>query len=142
MECLRKATLNDKKQIYGLIVSLEETNIDTKCFSDIYDANILNPFVLYYVYEKENLILGFISIHMQKLLHHTANIAEVQELIVHEEARHLGIGKLLFQKAKDIARENDCKQLEVCCNQKRLLSHKFYQMQGMTNNHNKFCLLL
>jgi len=57
-------------------------------------------------------------------------------------ARKQGIGKLLFQKAKEVGTENGCKQLEVCCNQKRLLSHKFYQSQGMTNNHYKFCLLL
>ena len=142
MEYLREATLNDKEQIYGLIVALEKMNIDTKCFSDIYDANLLNPFAFYYVYEKENIILGFISIHVQKLLHHTANIAEVQEFIVHEKERQHGIGKLLFQKAKEIGAENGCKQLEVCCNQKRLSSHKFYQLQGMTNNHYKFCLPL
>ncbi len=142
MECLREATINDKEQIYSLIVVLEEINIDIKCFTDIYDTNLLNPYIFYFVYEKENIILGFISIHVQKLLHHTANIAEIQELIVHETARHLGIGKLLFQKAKDVATENDCEQLEVCCNQKRLFSHKFYQTQGMTNNHYKFCLLL
>jgi len=75
MECMRAAILNDKEQIYDLIVALEEINIDTACFSDIYDDNLINPFVFYFVYEKENVILGFISIHIQKLLHHTDNIA-------------------------------------------------------------------
>jgi PhnO protein len=140
MECLREATSNDKDQIYGLIVALEETNIDTKRFSDIFDSNLSNPFVFYYVYEKEDVILGFISIHVQKLLHHTANIAEIQELIVDETIRYQGIGKRLFQKAKEVGLDNDCKQLEVCCNKKRISSHKFYQSQGMTNNHYKFCL--
>ncbi|ROR28221.1 PhnO protein [Mobilisporobacter senegalensis] len=142
MESLRKATLNDKEQIYGLLVALEETSIDIKRFSDIFDANISNPSVFYYVYEKEYVILGFISIHVQKLLHHTANIAEIQELIVDETVRYQGIGKRLFQKAKEVGTDNDCKQLEVCCNQKRVFSHKFYQSQGMTNSHYKFCLTL
>lgn len=142
MELLREATLNDKEQIYGLIVALEEIAIDTEYFSDVYNANISNPFVFYFVYEKENTILGFISIHVQKLLHHTSNIAEIQELIVDETVRKHGIGKRLFEKAKEIALENGCIQLEVCCNQKRFLSHKFYQSQGMTNNHYKFCLSL
>ena len=130
MEQLREATLNDKEQIYGLIVALEKMNIDTKCFSDIYDANLLNPFAFYYVYEKENIMLGFISIHVKKLLHHTANIAEVQELIVHEKARQYGIGKLLFQKAREIGAENRCKQLVVCCNQKDYSAINFISCKG------------
>lgn len=142
MESIREATLNDKEQIYRLLVALEETDIDTKCFSDIFEANLSTPFVCYFVYEKENVILGFISIHMQKLLHHTGNIAEIQELIVDETKRYQGIGKRLFQKAKEVAIDNGCKQIEVCCNQKRISSHKFYQSKGMTNNHYKFCLPL
>jgi PhnO protein len=142
MESIREALLNDKEQIYRLLAALEETDINTKCFSDIFEANLTTPFVSYLVYEKENVILGFISIHMQKLLHHTANIAEIQELIVDETIRYQGIGKRLFQKAKEVAIENGCMQIEVCCNQKRLSSHKFYQSQGMANSHYKFCLPL
>ena len=142
MECIREATPNDKEQIYGLLVALEEKNIDTKRFSDIFDSNQSNPFIFYYVYEKEDVILGFISIHVQKLLHHTANIAEIQELIVDETIRYQGVGKRLFQKAIEVGVNNDCQQLEVCCNKKRISSHKFYQSQGMTNNHYKFCLPL
>jgi PhnO protein len=142
MEGLREATVIDKEQIYGLIVALEGTDIDAKGFSDIYNSNLSNPLVYYYVYERDNIILGFVSIHVQKLLHHIANIAEIQELIVAETTRQHGIGKLLFQKAKEVGAENGCMQLEVCCNQKRLLSHKFYLSQGMTNNHYKFCLPL
>lgn len=142
MECLREATLNDKEQIYGLIKALEEKAIDTHDFSEVYDANLSNPYIFYYVYEKENVILGFISIHVQKLLHHTSDIAEIQELIVDEMARKQGVGKCLFQKAKEVGAENGCKQLEVCCNQKRIFSHKFYLSQGMTNSHYKFWLPL
>lgn len=71
-----------KKTKYGLIVELENSIIDTVRFSDIFDSNISNPLVFYFVYEREKSILGFISINLQKLLHHTANIAKVQELIV------------------------------------------------------------
>lgn len=137
---IREATLNDKEHIYRLIVELEETNIDYKCFSEVFVSNLTNPFMFYYVYEIEDVIIGFISIHVQKLLHHTANIAEIQELIVDETVRGQGIGKLLFQKAKAVGSENGCKQLEVSCNQTRISSHTFYQLQGMTNNHYKFCM--
>ena len=142
MERLREAVHKDKEQVYKLLVALEEKNIDINSFSSIFDANLANPFVFYYVYERENMILGFVSIHMQKLLHHTSNVAEIQELIVDETIRGQGIGKRLFHKAKEVAAKNDCSQLEVCCNHKRTQSHKFYCAQGMTNNHYKFCLPL
>jgi PhnO protein len=142
MGFLREAKNYDKEQVYRLIERLEDKAIDSEKFSDIYDANLSNPFVFYFVYEKENIILGFISIHVQKLLHHASNVAEIQELIVDETVRLQGVGRRLFQKAKDVGVDNGCIQLEVCCNQKRLLSHRFYQSQGMTNNHYKFCMPL
>ena len=142
MENIREATLNDKDQIYRLLVVLEETTPDPKCFSDIYESNLSNPTIFYYVYERDYEILGFISIHIQQLLHHTSKIAEIQELIVEPTLRYQGIGKRLFQKVKEVSIENDCTQIEVCCNQRRTSSHKFYQSLGMTNNHYKFCLPL
>lgn len=142
MERIRKATVEDKDQIYQLICDLEEFEIDKERFSNIYDANMLNPAIYYFVYEKGEIILGFLSLHMQKLLHHTANISEIQEMIVNQSERGSGIGKSLFREAKKVSLEHNCSQMEVCCNQKRTSSHGFYRRQGMTNNHYKFCLKL
>ena len=142
VQFIRQATIKDKEMIYNLLVQLEGMEFDKRMYSDIYEANLLNPAVFYFVYEEENSVVGFISIHIQKLLHHSGNIAEVQELIVDESVRGKGIGKQLFEKARLIAIENKCSQLEVCCNQKRKESHQFYELQGMTNNHYKFCLVV
>lgn len=142
MEFLRIAVEDDELQVYQLITDLENTTIDRFIFSNIYKANINNPNIYYFVYEKYDNILGFVSVHIQKLLHHNGNIAEVQELIVSEEARRCGIGSKLLKKAKEISIENNCTQLEVCCNQRRILSHKFYKSQGMINSHYKFCMKL
>lgn len=142
MEQLRKCTEKDVEQIYELISELEGTIIDKSRFAEIYNDNLSNSFIHYYVYEMNNMVVGFISLHIQKLLHHTTNIGEIQELIVQKAVRKKGIGRILFEKAKEVSCKNGCLQMEVCCNQKRLESHKFYQSQGMTNNHFKFCLEL
>lgn len=142
MEFLRRAVEEDELQVYQLITDLENTIVDSISFSNVYKSNIVNPNVYYFVYEKSNKILGFVSVHIQKLLHHTGSVAEVQELIVSEEARRSGIGSNLLEKAKEISIENNCTQLEVCCNQRRALSHKFYESQGMINSHFKFCIKL
>ena len=139
MDQIREAVIEDRQQVYGLISALEENEINRDEFSDVYISNLSNPSVYYFVYERDHTILGFVSLHMQKLLHHTGNISEIQEIIVDKSARGTGIGKLLFQKAQEISRKKGCRQMEVCCNQRRLSSHQFYRAQGMSCQHFKFC---
>jgi PhnO protein len=86
--------------------------------------------------------VGFASLHIQKLLHHTGNIAEIQELIVTKHYQGNGIGKLLFDEIQKVAISKNCLQLEVCCNKKRVDNHIFYELQDMKSNHYKFSLLL
>ena len=142
MANLRTAVSADEAQIRALIGELENAEPDSTLFSIIFSQNMDNPDVNYYVYENNNTIIGFVSIHIQYLLHHSAKIAEIQELVVAESHRHRGVGSMLFQKAVDISHDLGCAQLEVCCNQRRLPSHEFYLSKGMTNNHYKFCLRL
>lgn len=49
--------------------------------SAAYNANILNSSISCFVYEENYAILGFISLHVQTLLHHTGSIGEIQEFI-------------------------------------------------------------
>ena len=91
-----------------------------------------SPQIVYQIALSEGKICGFVSVHIQKLLHHTAPIAEIQELVVDEKCRGQGVGKLLFGKAKEIAAKAGCPQLECACNQRRTASHAFYKKQGMT----------
>ncbi|KNF09087.1 N-acetylglutamate synthase and like acetyltransferase [Gottschalkia purinilytica] len=139
---IRLAERNDINLIYDLISELEGEQLPRDAFAEVFLNNLNNMHVNYYVIINNKKIIGFISIHIQMLLHHAAKIAEIQELIVSLDFRGKGIGKLLFDKAKEISQNNNCSQLEVCCNQKRISSHEFYLNQGMTNHHFKFCLNL
>lgn len=121
---------------------MEESQINKSNFNNIFLDNINCPNVYYYVAVNKEKVIGFVSVHIQKLLHHAYLIAEIQELIVTKQFQKKGLGKLLFEKAKEVATNRQCLQLEVCCNQKRFNSHNFYKRQGMTNNHYKFCLSL
>lgn len=137
---IRHAKIEDAEQIYKLIEELEGTSLNKPLFLKVYLNNLSNPQVHYYVYDNNKAINGFVSMHIQLLLHHTSKIAEIQELIVCKELQGRGIGKQLFEKVIATAKENECAQVEVCCNQKRKLSHIFYQKMGMQNNHFKFSL--
>ncbi|HEX3037439.1 MAG TPA: GNAT family N-acetyltransferase [Oscillospiraceae bacterium] len=135
---IRKAALDDSEKIYRLLCELENEELPINSFKEVFLENLKNPRVNYLVCENENNIVAFASLHIQSLLHHCSKAAEIQELIVQEKQKGNGIGKKLFDEMVSIAQENNCSILEVCCNQKRIPSHKFYEHCGMLKSHYKF----
>lgn len=39
----------------------------------------------------------------------------VDELVVDKDNQHIGIGKKLMDKIKEIAKQENCKRIELCC---------------------------
>lgn len=136
---IRKAELSDAPQLYPLLCELEEKTLDRAGFDEAFTSNLRSESIHYLVAEENGRLVGFVSVHIQSLLHHTGKIAEVQELVVTGEKRRTGLGAILFARAKKIADEQGCAQLEVSCNRRRENSHGFYESQGMTRSHFKFC---
>ncbi|MBT9778021.1 GNAT family N-acetyltransferase [Clostridium sp. MCC353] len=91
---------------------------------------------------EEGKMTGFISVHMNLLLHHAGMVAEIQELIVRQDYRGQKVGKELIERAGEMAVQKGCMQIEVCCSRKRSRAHHFYESCGMKNSHYKFCMQL
>lgn len=132
------ATAQDFNEIFNLMCELEEDILDKEAFATIFKKNLKNENIHYLVAKDGADIIGFISLYTHDLLHHVSKIAEVQELIVTARFQGQGIGYALLQKAKDIAIDQSCYQLEVCCNMSRTGSHKFYEKQSLAKTHYKF----
>ncbi len=139
---IRPAELSDLNRLHELIEELEGHPIDPINFASVYEENMKNPRIFYYIATKDSVPVGFMSVHVQRLLHHAGNIAEVQELIVTEGCRSTGLGILLLSKAKSVAKEQGCIQMEVSCNMKRTRSHGFYESQDMRRSHYKFTCMI
>jgi PhnO protein len=139
---IRMAELFDYTFVYSLLCELEEQKLDHIRLQQIYEDNLADPCVFYFVATVECEVVGFASLHIQKLLHHAGLVGEIQELIVKDDCRGQGIGTSLIRKVTDQAKKAGCIQLEVCCNQKRLSSHRFYQAHGMDCSHYKFTMPL
>ena len=137
---LRYATLNDLKRIYGLVCELEMEVMPLTEFEDIYSKNIYRDDVHYLVVEYKSELIAFGSMHIQSLLHHSANVAEIQELIIKNDFRGKGIGKMLIERLKEISRGESCEVIEVCCNRERVDAHEFYEHNGFSKSHYKFTL--
>jgi (aminoalkyl)phosphonate N-acetyltransferase len=137
---LRYALLSDLQEIYSLMCELESKEMPIKEFESIFTHNIDRDEIHYIVIEDKDELIAFGSMHIQKLLHHSLDVAEIQELIIKDSYRCKGIGTKIIDKFKEISKENRCELIEVCCNRKRVDTHKFYQGCGFGKSHYKFTL--
>jgi len=134
----RKATLNDCEKVYHLICDMECKQLPFEKFNAIYREQMSNKHDYCLIYEQENMIVGVLNLRFEEQLHHSECIAEIMEFAVDSAYRKQGIGKGMFAKACQIAKDFGCTQIEVACNQLRLDTHRFYLREGMHNFHFKF----
>ena len=137
----RKATKKDCRSIYDLICDMENTALDYDEFSAIFNAQCEdeNYYCLILAGPGDGpYVRGMMNLRFEYQLHHAARIAEIMEFVVTPQCRNKGLGKLILNEACEIAKDHDCIQIEVACNQLRKDTHRFYEREGMKNYHYKF----
>lgn len=134
---VRIATEQDVSILYDFICLLEESNLDVDAFNDIFRRNLHNPDVYYLVAERFNTVVGFVSCHVQYLLHHAGKVGEIQELFVRPDVRNQGIGQELITALNTLAHQENFVNLEVTTNRKRLDTVRFYERELFIRTHNK-----
>ena len=77
----------------------------------------------------ENRIIGWIGA-AQALMIEVVPHCEINGLVIGEEYRGKGIGKLLIEKVKQWAKENGSDRVSLHCNIKRAEAHIFYEHIG------------
>ncbi len=136
---IRSAEKKDMLTVYEQICELEEISFDINVFQNIFYNNIIDKNKLYFLAENQiGDSLGFISCHIQYLLHHCGKVAEIQELFVKQEYRNKGIGAKLISHIEILLKELDCVSLEVTAQNKRIQTHLFYIKSEFTQSHLKF----
>jgi PhnO protein len=135
---IRKAANKDLDSVYGFICHLEETRFAFEAFEEIYLENIENPDCVYLVAANDaDEVIGFLSCHSQKLLHHSGIVYEIQELYVGRNYRGAGIGKMLIRTLEEKLEKSGQQSLEVSVNAKRTDAKKFYAKMGFAPSHIK-----
>lgn len=134
---IRPATERDAPVLYDFICLLEDSHLDVAAFNASFLHNLHNPNVYYFVAERAGSILGFVSCHVQYLLHHTGKVGEIQELFVRSDVRNQGIGQQLVVALDTLALRENLINLEVTTNQKRLDTIRFYEREQFIRTHVK-----
>lgn len=135
--CIRQATANDFDDVYRFLCELQQRQFDATVLRELYLKNIANPNNIYLVACEGNTIIGYISCHLQTLLHHAGKVAEVQEMYLISEKRSRGIGKLMMNEVKALARSKGAVQLEVTTRAIREKAIHFYEREAFENSHKK-----
>lgn len=106
----------------GYRLSLEET------VENIRDV-LSNKDQAAFVACKEDMIIGWIHIFRTVRLE-SKSFIEIGGLIIDENYRKQGVGKLLVNSALELAKEKHVGKIRVRCNKKRFEAHKFYRALG------------
>lgn len=129
--------MKDVDAVYAFVNDLESTVFDKQRFLEIYAMNLKNNDNIYLVAVDEEPV-GYISCHVQLLLHHGGPIAEIQELYVAESERGKGIGRLLVDALKTEIKKRGIPQIEVTSRLHRTRAHQFYEKENFEWTHKKF----
>lgn len=134
---IRAAGQNDLQAVYEFLCDLENLTLDRGQFEQVFRQNLTNPLIYYLVAEWANQVVGFVSCHVQFILHHTGKVGEIQELYVKPAYRNQRIGQALVAALDAMARQEGIVNLEVTTNQKRTDTVRFYEREHFSRTHFK-----
>ena len=91
-----------------------------------------------FVVERDDLVIGVISCHVINLFHQEGSIGRITSLVVDQNHRGLGVGKLLVSKADSYFKSAGCVKSEVTSGDHRTEAHAFYKSCGYAQDERRF----
>jgi N-acetylglutamate synthase-like GNAT family acetyltransferase len=122
IESLNKSHSTD---VVKILIDSFSKNYDKKINESIFSSDELDGIV---ALEKGN-VIGYASIHYIKKITRKSGI--IEDVVVKENQRGKGIGKLLVKNLIEKAKKNDCDKIILSSSEKNL---KFYQKLGFQKN--------
>lgn len=132
------ATVKDVDFVFDCIMELEQHDFPREKFDRIYYSIVESDTGFPFLILHDDKPAGYLSVHIQTLLHHCDVVAEIQELVVLPDFRNKNLGEAAIEFAKKFAKEKGCALIELSCNLKRTNAHRFYLRNGMNQTHYKF----
>jgi GNAT superfamily N-acetyltransferase len=86
----------------------------------------------------EDAALGFATVHLRSTINHEAPIGQLTLLVVDEQARGQGIGRMLVAESEAWARGRGCKRFVVTTALRRADAHTFYERLGYVHTGRRY----
>jgi len=130
----REATSEDAARIHGLARELADTVGDGPPEEDSVRARLDElldePSARVLVAENDVGVVGVASLWIKPDLAHGDTVVEVPMLVVAEDHRRSGVGKLLMEEVRNVASENGASQIELVATRANATAREFYRSLG------------
>jgi ribosomal protein S18 acetylase RimI-like enzyme len=131
---VREANAGDEKGIYSLARELAETVGDSPPTREAVRARfeelLEEPRARTLVAEGEGGIMGAVSFWIKPDLAHGDVVVEVPMLVVAEDHRRAGVGKLLVEEVRKQASDHDAGVIELIATSDNTAAREFYRSLG------------
>jgi len=125
---IRKINESDYYKNYLHVLSqLSSIEPDKISFSDFRDfLNTNNSEIIVIENITDNNIIGSITILKEnKLIHNLGTVSHIEDFVIDEKHRKLGLGKLLLNKAIELSQ--DCYKIILDCSEKNIEYYKKFE---------------
>jgi ribosomal protein S18 acetylase RimI-like enzyme len=130
----RDATLDDAAGIYALARELAEAVGDSTPTEEAVRSRLEElldePGARVLVAENEVGLVGGVSFWIKPDLAHGDIVVEVPMLVVAEDHRRAGVGRLLMEEVRNVASDNDASQIELVATRANVTAREFYRSLG------------
>jgi GNAT superfamily N-acetyltransferase len=130
----RDATVEDVAGIHGLARELSESVGDEPPMKEAVRMRLNElldePRARVLVAENEAGIVGGVSFWIKPDLAHGDTVVEVPMLVVAEDHRRTGVGKLLMEEVRNVASDNGASQIELVATRANVIAREFYRSLG------------
>lgn len=106
----RPATAADQQRCFELIETLTGVQ-PTGDWAEVFASHLRGERGAVVVAERDGLILGCATVSYNLAIRYGGEYCELEELIVDEAGRGLGLGRILVQRAIDNARRRGCAEM-------------------------------
>ena len=131
---VREATVEDAAQIYVLARQLAETVGDAppreEAVRERLGELLQRPGTSVFVVEGADGVVGAASLWVKPDLAHGDTVVEVPMLVVSEDHRREGVGRLLMDRVRDVAAANDATLIELVATRANVAARDFYRSLG------------
>ncbi|MDP9411121.1 MAG: GNAT family N-acetyltransferase [Actinomycetota bacterium] len=131
---VREATVEDVAEIYGLACELAQAVGDAPPSEEAVRARLgellEEPRARVLVAEGEGGVVGAASLWIKPDLAHGDAVVEVPMLVVAEDHRREGVGRLLIDEVLNVAARNDTALVELVATSANVAAREFYRSLG------------
>ena len=130
---VRPATESDLQAAFKLMAELGYPDLSIARFAETYSSVQSHPAMTLIIAEDGGEVVGLASISRRPQLRLTADLITIDELVVADRVRGLGVGRALLDHVKALAGDSGVRRLELETNRAReSYRRRFYVKNGFT----------